>query len=892
MICDSSDLSIQDRTYELLSRLDNVQEESPGQWNARCPAHDDRRNSLAISSTETGKLLIHCHAGCTKDSPKSVLDALGLNILHLFPDQPKAPKSVRRKRPRETEAGQWIYRDETGTVLFRVVRLETGELNSNGKLSKRFSQQPPDSNGGWIIKKGAMKGVRTVPYRLPELMGSSGIILIAEGEKHCDRLAQLGFTATCNAGGAGKWTSHHSEFLRGRDVVIFPDNDEPGRQHARGVAESLKDIATSVRIAVLPGLPEKGDIVDFLNAGGTKEQIQSAIDDAKPLEDVFPDIAKPSRPAVVLPGKGVEISQAAAELGKLLGATGTWFRRGSAVLNLSMDDEGQPTLRQCRPASLPSAFETVAELKVLREGEDGPIAVPAICSEQAAKLIMHANSFLESLPAIRILAQSPVLVESNGELVEVIGYHRESGVLAYGSPTEAVPLPEAVSLLKTLVRDFKFSTNSDESRAIAAFITPALIQGGLLRGRSPIDLGEADQSQTGKGYRNKITAAIYRQSVTTVTQKSGGVGSLEESLNSALVKGANFIALDNVRGKIDSPAIESMLTEDVYSARVPHAAAVEVDPRRVIIMMTSNKAQVTDDLANRSSCVRLLKQDERYQFQHFPEGDILEHVRANQPKYLGAVFAIIREWHRQGKPRSTETRHDFRPWAQTLDWIVQNIMGCSPLLDGHQAAQERMTNPTLSWLRDVGLRVCQSGHEGQWIRTNKILDILIDAGDVEIPGVKRDQDIEDESVRSTAIRQIGIKLGRCFKKDQFIDIDNIQIDRIETEDDQYRKRYDYKFSVTPAVPRNGPAVTPAVNPDTPAIPAVNPINNVGNSNSVDTPPYIESNAITAGVAGCCGVRSLTRGFDGLKTIENAVCPTCGFDSDLPGKECAACRKSN
>jgi len=111
---------------------------------------------------------------------------------------------------------------------------------------------------------------------------------------------------------------------------------------------------------------------------------------------------------------------------------------GAAVLTLSADDEGQPVLRQCRPAALPSAFETVAELRVLREGEDGPIAVPAVCSEQTAKLIAHADNFLSALPPIRILAQSPVLVESDGELAEVTGYHRESGVLAFGTPSEKV----------------------------------------------------------------------------------------------------------------------------------------------------------------------------------------------------------------------------------------------------------------------------------------------------------------------------------------------------------------------------------------------------------------------------------------------------------------------
>ena len=55
-----------------------------------------------------------------------------------------------------------------------------------------------------------------------------------------------------------------------------------------------------------------------------------------------------------------------------------------------------------------------------------------------------------------------------------------------------------------------------------------------------------------------------------------------------------------------------------------------------------------------------------------------------------------------------DNRHDFRAWAQTLDWIVQNLLGAAPLLDGHRETQERMTNPALTWLREVAI-IAQSG---------------------------------------------------------------------------------------------------------------------------------------------------------------------------------------
>jgi len=91
-------------------------------------------------------------------------------------------------------------------------------------------------------------------------------------------------------------------------------------------------------------------------------------------------------------------------------------------------------------------------------------------------------------------------------------------------------------------------------------------------------------------------------------------------------------------------------------ARAPHLAAVEIDPRRVVLQLTSNKADITTD------CVRILKQPEGYRFRSYGEGDVLDHVRANQPAYLGAVFAIAKVWHAAGRPRTNATGHDFRPW--------------------------------------------------------------------------------------------------------------------------------------------------------------------------------------------------------------------------------------
>jgi AAA domain len=105
------------------------------------------------------------------------------------------------------------------------------------------------------------------------LQAEHNVVLVVEGEKDADNLAALGFVATTNPGGAEKWPEELNQHFRQRDVYILPDNDEPGERHALKVATSLADVAHEIRIVRLPGLPHKGDVSDWLAAGGTGDKL-------------------------------------------------------------------------------------------------------------------------------------------------------------------------------------------------------------------------------------------------------------------------------------------------------------------------------------------------------------------------------------------------------------------------------------------------------------------------------------------------------------------------------------------------------------------------------------------------------------------------------------------
>lgn len=165
---------------------------------------------------------------------------------------PASAKKEENKRRREVAV--YAYKDDLGHTLFEVVRYEP----------KDFRVRHNDDSGKTINKAPE----RNIPYRLPEILSShpQDIIYIVEGEKDADSLIKRGITATCNRGGCGNTKAFHifTQWFQGRRVCILPDNDEAGRAHAQLVCSILEEVTVEIGILDLEGLPEKGDVSDWL----------------------------------------------------------------------------------------------------------------------------------------------------------------------------------------------------------------------------------------------------------------------------------------------------------------------------------------------------------------------------------------------------------------------------------------------------------------------------------------------------------------------------------------------------------------------------------------------------------------------------------------------------
>lgn len=229
---------------------------------AKCPFHEDGNPSLSLNEKDG---VFFCHACQAKGSVIdawalfqgcSATDALEQIQKHLGGVREVQEKPIHKAKeaPPTPPNGKKIvatydYTDEEGKLLFQVVRFDP----------KDFRQRHPDGDG-W---KWGLNGTRRVIYKLPEVIASESVFF-TEGEKDANTLMELGAVATTVPMGAGKWDDSYNAAFKGKKVYIFPDNDEPGQQHANLVCQKLDAHAYGVYILKVPK-PHK-DVTDWRNS--------------------------------------------------------------------------------------------------------------------------------------------------------------------------------------------------------------------------------------------------------------------------------------------------------------------------------------------------------------------------------------------------------------------------------------------------------------------------------------------------------------------------------------------------------------------------------------------------------------------------------------------------
>jgi hypothetical protein len=230
---------------DILNKLQKVKKLSNGEFQACCPAHEDKTPSLNLRQ-ENDTILIKCQAGCPTEN---IVSVLGLTMADLF---------IKDEQPTKQQPAKIVatydYQDEKGQLLYQVVRMDP----------KDFRQRHRNGNGEW---KWDMEGIRRVLYHLPEILlaSDSEKVYLVEGEKDADNLWKVGRVATTSPGGAKNWKPEYAHYLAGKNIVVIPDKDSAGFGYAKDAIRSLDGKARDIKVIILPGENNK-DVSDWLSA--------------------------------------------------------------------------------------------------------------------------------------------------------------------------------------------------------------------------------------------------------------------------------------------------------------------------------------------------------------------------------------------------------------------------------------------------------------------------------------------------------------------------------------------------------------------------------------------------------------------------------------------------
>jgi Protein of unknown function (DUF3987) len=254
------------------------------EYRARCPAHNGNSDdSLSIKEGDDGRALLTCHAHCEIGD---ILDALDLSVTDLFVkgkghSSPGAAKKAKKATGSGDEKYKILTTGELPDGTYWEFISPAGEVLYIQRHKHEYYRKVGEDR--WVTYRGVLDDIAQVLYGLPELIDgvrAGKTVYHVEGPKDVETARKrLGVVAT-TSGSTSSWRPEFLAHYTGADVVVVPDNDDPGRKYAEAVARDLLRAARSVKVVELPGLDKGGDLTDWLDAGHTQDEFFALVEES------------------------------------------------------------------------------------------------------------------------------------------------------------------------------------------------------------------------------------------------------------------------------------------------------------------------------------------------------------------------------------------------------------------------------------------------------------------------------------------------------------------------------------------------------------------------------------------------------------------------------------
>lgn len=575
------------------------------------------------------------------------------------------------RRSRGQIVASYDYLGANGNLVFQVTRWEP----------KTFSQRRPDGNGGWIK---SVKGIELVPYHLPEIIKAKAVFIV-EGEKDCDALAALGLTATTSPQGAGKWRTCYNQWFAGKRVCILPDADTPGREHAQKVAGNLCGVAEVVKILELPNLPPKGDVSDWLSAGGTREALLEMVKAATEWEPTDTDSTAVEEGIIIPDGQlPLVVDRAEAEILMRpdLQPEHQIYQRGPNLVRIAhmpttgttggiTRHQGATLILKIERAGLQ---DTLGRYGVFKKWDKRSNAYKQIDAPKSVAEMYLSRQGLWKVPALRGIAAGPTIMP-DGRIIAKPGYDAETCL--YFSHNLTINVPEkptlsdaqdALAMLGGLLCDFPFKENTDQAVALAQIVT-LLVRPATET--APLIATTAPTRGSGKSELANVAAAIGTGRPCSALSATSDPVELEKRINTMILEGDPLVSIDNVNGMLRSDLLCQAITAPAVLARPLGVSQKSEMPNTAVWLANGNNLTLAGDLARRAILCRLDPGCERPEEREFAFDPVAKSL-GHRAEYVTAVLTIVKAYITAGSPDM-----GLKPFGSFATWCE---MARSPLV--------------------------------------------------------------------------------------------------------------------------------------------------------------------------------------------------------------------
>ena len=605
-----------------------------------------------------------------------------------------------------------------GRSSMKVVRVAT--FDENGQRSGYFDFAV--NKKGWNAK-GKPAGL-FLPSRLPQ---PGERWLIVEGCKDAAALISLGY----NAAGLpmNVMAAKFAKLFSGCDVVLVPDLDDAGQSGSQKTGGRLAGIASSVKVARLPGeiVASGGDDVrDVIRIHGddrVKEAIESAEEWKPKAGQTGSDEGKPE--IVLSSNLNISVDLASQYVGKL-GWDTDWisadkrervkvYQRAGELVEVVIEADDTDVRgvaipagsARIRPLPIPQLVLRVSDsCKLIRETEtesDGLIR-KQVPPERWLIDGVATRGYWEHVRRLEGVIQSPT-IRPDGSILQKPGWDKLTGLLYLPGSAKFDPIPDkpsqddakrAVAELVEVVADFPFESPADQSAWLAMVLT--MLGRPAIAGCCPMFAISATVRGSGKSLLTDAASLIaYGRKAARKTYPGGDDAEMRKVITAVALEALPSIMLDNVDSTLGGASLDAALTAEYWSDRVLGSNRTTGElPLRSLWLTTGNNLRFGSDIARRVLPIRVSPQcenpEERSDFQH---SDLLGWVTTNRERLAVAALTILRAYFEAGKPSQPGgTFGSFESWSSIVRGAIV-WCGCADPLLTREAAKEDDTSAAI-----------------------------------------------------------------------------------------------------------------------------------------------------------------------------------------------------